>query len=224
MRRHHILGQTLLVACVLLASLLSLTAQAEESVDVCYNYGCKSHAVVKISDEALQRMNRRFVHIDNAATERIAIALTVGDLASIAGQQTPVHNDKGGNGGDETSLDGKMDCFDHAATTTSYLQLMNRLGWLHFHSVSQFVERAPLIFNYHRAAHIIENASAAEFAVDNWFFDNGEPAVVIPLAQWLKGAWPEDIKSDGVYVQRDRRDAQEQLIASHDGEYNQNNP
>lgn len=30
----------------------------------------------------------------------------------------------------------------------------------------------------------------AQFAVDSWFVDNGEPAVVLPLADWLNGDGP----------------------------------
>ena len=28
------------------------------------------------------------------------------------------------------------------------------------------------------------------YVVDSWFVDNGEPAVVLPLAEWLKGGGP----------------------------------
>jgi hypothetical protein len=28
------------------------------------------------------------------------------------------------------------------------------------------------------------------YAVDSWFVDNGEPAVVLPLAEWLNGGGP----------------------------------
>lgn len=30
----------------------------------------------------------------------------------------------------------------------------------------------------------------ARFAVDSWFVDHGEPAIVLPLAEWLKGGGP----------------------------------
>ncbi|MGL1832602.1 hypothetical protein ACKVEX_03230 [Rhodocyclaceae bacterium SMB388] len=31
---------------------------------------------------------------------------------------------------------------------------------------------------------------AARFAVDSWFVDHGEPAIVLPLAEWLRGGGP----------------------------------
>ena len=29
------------------------------------------------------------------------------------------------------------------------------------------------------------------FAVDSWFVDNGQPAVILPLEEWKKGAGPD---------------------------------
>ena len=42
---------------------------------------------------------------------------------------------------------------------------------------------------------MIEAADGADrpgerYVVDSWFVDNGEPAVVLPLAEWLKGGGP----------------------------------
>jgi len=33
---------------------------------------------------------------------------------------------------------------------------------------------------------------AGRWAVDTWFRDNGAPAVVMPLAKWLGGAYPDE--------------------------------
>lgn len=35
-----------------------------------------------------------------------------------------------------------------------------------------------------------EATSGVRFAVDSWFVDHGEPAVILPLADWLKGDGP----------------------------------
>ncbi|MCB6181972.1 hypothetical protein LIN78_00180 [Leeia sp. TBRC 13508] len=175
-------------------------AKADETVDICYNYGCKTHALVNISNADLERMGRRFQYVSNPKTERLAIALTIGELAGIAGKQTPIRNDKGGNGGDESTLDGKMDCYDHAASNTSYLQLMEKMHWLKFHNILHFVERAPLLFNYHRSASIEDTITRETYVVDDWFFDNGEPAAIFPLAAWQAGVLPEELGSDGIYV------------------------
>ena len=35
-----------------------------------------------------------------------------------------------------------------------------------------------------------EDRPGQRYVVDSWFVDNGEPAVVLPLAEWLKGGGP----------------------------------
>ena len=180
-------------AGTLLLVLLAGGQAAAEAVDICYNYGCKVQQSVHLSSGQLQQVGRYFTQVADARSERRAVALAVGELARLIGRETPIHNDRGDNGGMESGVEGRMDCYDHAATTTSYLQMMARQGWLRFHDVGHFVERAPLIFNYHRSAHLIERGSAAEYVVDNWFFDNGHPAVVFGLSEWLAGAWPDDL-------------------------------
>lgn len=192
-----------LVASMLLLGVMTRGHAAAEAVDICYNYGCKVQQSVPLTSAQLQQVARYFAKVSDAAGERRAVALAVGELARLIGRETPIHNDRGDNGGMESGIEGRMDCYDHAATTTNYLQLMSRQGWLRFHDVGHFVERAPLIFNYHRGAHLIERGSAAEYVVDNWFFDNGHPAVVFSLPEWLAGAWPDDLPEGQVLAVND---------------------
>jgi len=183
-----------IVALALALLGFSVVAHAGDSVDVCYNYGCKSHAVATLGDADLAGLGKLFAGVRSAVEERDAIALAVGELSHLAGLQTPIHNDRGGNLGPEEGVDGRMDCIDHSTTTTGYLQLMQRHGWLHFHQVGSWVARAPWLFNYHRSAQVIESDNGAAYAVDSWFFDNGQPAVIFPMKQWLAGAEPSDLR------------------------------
>jgi hypothetical protein len=50
-----------------------------------------------------------------------------------------------------------------------------------------------LYFPVHYSAVIEELADgeAARFVVDSWFVDNGQPAVILPLDEWKKGAGPD---------------------------------
>ena len=41
---------------------------------------------------------------------------------------------------------------------------------------------------------VIEQKAAGEdarFAVDSWFVDNGQAAVILPLGEWKEGAGPD---------------------------------
>lgn len=162
-----------------------------DEVTICYNYGCAASAEVKLRGVELSHINMLFAWIDSAEGERQAISQAVGLFQFFAGQQTPTFRDRGRNIPDE-GADGRMDCIDHAHNTSAYLRLMEERGWLRFHRVLEPVKRAPLIFNEHWSARIAEKESGAEFVVDSWFFDNGHPAAIFTLAEWMKGAEPNE--------------------------------
>ena len=168
----------------------SATAPAQE-IDVCYNYDCFAQARVKFNRNDMVYINSFFDAADDPAAERFSIRLAVGAMSQIAGRQTPIRNDKGGND-QEDDVDGRMDCIDHSRTTTEYLKFLAARGWLQFHRVLSPVHRAPLLLNDHWSARIEEIDSGAQYAVDTWFLDNGEPAIIFTLDDWLKGAGPHD--------------------------------
>lgn len=176
-----------LLALALLAC-ASFPAPAIE-VTICYNYDCAVKAKITVGPHDLARLDQLFKHADSPIVERNAIQFAVGLLNRVAGKQTPIHNDKGGNY-DDDGVEGRMDCIDHSHTTTAYLKLIDARGLLHFHKVLEPIHRAPLLVNSHWSAMIQETENGEQFAVDSWFFDNGEPAAIFPLNEWLKGAEP----------------------------------
>lgn len=175
------------IALLLLLS-SSATTPAQE-INVCYNYDCVDQARVKFDRNDLVYINSFFDEADNPSAERTSIRLAVGAMSQIAGKQTPIHNDKGGNDHEE-EIEGRMDCIDHSRTTTEYLKFLEARGWLQFHRVLSPAHRAPLLFNDHWSARIEETDSGAQYVVDTWFLDNGEPAIIFTLEDWLKGAAP----------------------------------
>ncbi len=132
----------------------------------------------------------------DAEQERAAIGLAVGRLLGWAGQQSPISADKGGNYAD-LGVYGKMDCIDHSMTTTRLLKMLEAQGMLHYHRVLERVLRRPFLVMDHYSA-LIEEVSAVEsdgedrrYVVDSWFFDNGQPAVIMPLGRWMSGESPD---------------------------------
>ena len=186
------------LAIVLL--LCAAGASAEQRVTVCFNYGCLTQAEVVYADGQLRELDELFAPVQNAADERAAIAVAVGRLLAWAGEQTPVAVDRGGNY-DDDGVNGRMDCIDHSTTTTRLLQMMAAQGWLRFHQVREPVLRLRFFVFAHYSALIeeVDKTSAAsaderDYVVDSWFFDNGQPAVVMPLAQWQAGEFPHGAK------------------------------
>lgn len=173
---------------ILLALCVGLTAQADE-VSICYNYGCAVSAKVELDANVLHVVGRLLLRAGDEEKEREAIALAIGLFEVFAGQQTPTWADKGRNV-DDDGVEGRMDCIDESANASSYLRLLEGRGWLKYHRVLDPLKRAPLMVNDHWAARIAEKNTGQEFAVDSWFFDNGQPAFVVPLEEWRNGAEP----------------------------------
>ena len=184
----HLIFGAVLLCC-------ALAVGAVERVSVCFNYGCLSQAEVEFSDAQLSNLRQLFEHSRSPDAERAAIAEAVGRLLGWAGQQSPIAADRGGNFADD-AVYGRMDCIDHSTTTTRLLHLLESRGWLRFHKVLEPVLRLRFVLFQHYSAQIAEIAPADadkisdRFVVDSWFFDNGQPAVVMLLAIWMAGETP----------------------------------
>ena len=132
----------------------------------------------------------------DAEQEQAAIGVAVGRLLGWAGKQSPIAADKGGNYAD-LGVYGKMDCIDHSMTTTRLLKMLEAQGMLHYHRVLERVLRRPFLVLDHYSAQIEEISAAGDeggdrrYVVDSWFFDNGQPAVIMPLGRWMSGENPD---------------------------------
>lgn len=172
-------------------------ALAEESATVCFNYGCAAEATAVFSEVRLAWAEELLATADDAARERQLLSLVIGRMYAWAGQQTPIHADRGGNL-DDGGVRGAMDCIDHSTTTTTFLRLLERRGALRHHRVLDPVRRGWIF--QHRSARIEEVAPAlrhaetehaGHFAVDSWYVDNGRPAPILPIELWLGGGDPD---------------------------------
>ena len=173
---------------------VSVTAGASEKIRVCYNYGCLAEDDVVFSDVQLGRVRDLLLDARSDAHERALLGVAVGWMLGWAGQQTPIRADRGGNYADD-GVDGRMDCIDHSTTTTRLLRLFERQGWLRFHRVLEPVLRTNFLVFDHYSAQIEDSQVLAgeqqRYVVDSWYFDNGQPAAVMPLQEWLAGEGPD---------------------------------
>ena len=181
---------------------------ADERISVCYNYGCAAEDTVRYTESQLAWVRKAMLTAKNAEQERAALGPVIGRLYYWAGRQTPIYADKGGNTADDAAP-GSMDCIDHSTTTTRLLRMMEKRKMLRFHAVEE-VERRTRLFVFEHYSAVIEElpprwlarekirymqespdeAKPDRFAVDSWFVDNGQPAVILPLDDWKDGAGP----------------------------------
>jgi len=166
---------------------------ADENVQLCYGYGCLVQAEIRYSDAQLAEIDRTLSRAVNAENERELLAGVIGQLYAWAGEQSDLRNDRGGNYAD-AGVPGKMDCIDHSTSTTRLLRLIEARGDLRWHRVGTVdVRYWAYLFPAHYSA-VIETLEESEdryFVVDSWFVDNGQPAVILPLDEWKKGAGPD---------------------------------
>lgn len=189
----------------LLLLLASGVASADESIKVCYNYGCNQQATVRFSERQLRTLAKKLRSPPSAAEERKALADAIGQMYYWAGQQSPVYADKGGNAFDDEA-NGAMDCIDHSTTTTRFLKVLERRGLLKYHVVTDIARRSRFFLFDHFSAVVqefhrpipasmvdgdAERENTHQYVIDSWFVNNGEPAIVLPVESWLDGAGPE---------------------------------
>jgi hypothetical protein len=168
----------------------SASAARADEVAICYNYGCYTGAQVNYSDAQLATLHQLLAAAGDAAAEREAISVAIGRMYAIAGEQTPIWRDKGGNYADG-GVNGQMDCIDHSTNTDGFLRLLQARGWLRFHEVLEPLRRIRFIVAVHWAARIRDRATQRVYTVDSWYFDNGHPAAVLTVEDWLAGKRPD---------------------------------
>ena len=161
-----------------------------EQVTICYNYGCYAQTQVNYSEAQLDSLRRLLAAAGDAAAERAAISVAIGRMYAIAGEQTPVWRDKGGNYADGGE-NGQMDCIDHSTDTTAFLKLLDARGWLRFHQVLEPLMRRRFIVAVHWTARVRDRETQRDYAVDSWYFDNGHAAAVLPIEEWRAGRTPD---------------------------------
>jgi hypothetical protein len=100
-----------------------------------------------------------------------------------------------------------MDCIDHSTTTTRFLRMLEKRRWLRYHRVLEPVARHSLLVFEHYSA-VIEASplrlaptakagamsgreQLSRFVVDSWFVNNGQPAVILPIDEWMDGGGPD---------------------------------
>lgn len=157
----------------------------------CWGGTCAAIEKVMLTDEEWARVRALFAPLPaDAAAEREVIRNAIGLLESIVGPKTGTAGDRAGTFGNST-FPGQLDCNDEATNSTNYMRMMRADGLIRFHEVLDTKTRGGfLIFGRHSTAAIAETGTMQRFAVDSWFYDNGQPATILPLDTWQAGWKP----------------------------------
>jgi hypothetical protein len=169
-----------------------ITDPTWQRFSVCYDNGCRSLGYVSLTQQQWEQLRAIFFPVaKTAAEERQHIRAGIALMEKFAGNATGTWRDEGGTF--NFSSAGQMDCIDESVNTTLYLTMLYKYGMLRHHHVADRATRGWFIFGFpHTTAVIRDDARNADWAVDSWFLDNGEPPFILPLDVWKKGWKPTD--------------------------------
>ena len=160
---------------------------------ICHGYGCQWRTALGLrSDEWLSILALFNPPATSAAEERAKVGQAVAMMERFVGARIGTDADEPGTPlsfNDPTQLD----CVDESLNTSMTLNLLYHGKLLHWHVPGEPARRGmALTLNVHYTAVLIENGTNARYAVDSWFFANGVPPAILPLAVWRNHWHPGD--------------------------------
>jgi hypothetical protein len=169
-----------------------LTSMAPDAhaymLDTCTDYHCDIIVPVVLDIRETAQIEQLFKNIETPSEERERIALAIGLFESLVGPKNGTSDDLGKNPFDapHRPRGGQLDCISESTNSTTYLKQLEKSGLLSWHSVEERAVRHRWLFAIHWTA-VISDRNGVHYAVDSWYGNNGEPAIVLPLEDWYKG-------------------------------------
>jgi len=164
----------------------------QDRFSVCFDHSCHTIVTLSFTNREWQQVTAPLRQpASSAAAERSAIAQVIALMEQVVGGKTGTAGDRGGNLAG-FGQQGQMDCIDESNNTSTYLRLLQQDGLLRYHVLQDTATRFGLSAGMpHTTAVILDVATQRRYAVDSWFFDNGELPVIMLLEDWKSGWRPD---------------------------------
>jgi hypothetical protein len=161
--------------------------------EVCASSGCRTLSQLAYTAYQWGEISAIFEPAPTSpADERERIKIAVAKIEQIVGSKNGTSGDAARNQRPK-GVGKQLDCIAEAANTTVALLLFEKENLLRYHTVGHPQHRGLLHGRLpHNTASIYENATLDHYAVDSWFFKNGEPPICVPVNKWKAGYDPED--------------------------------
>jgi hypothetical protein len=165
-----------------------------DDFDVCASSGCREISNLRYTEGEWGSIRAVFEPAPGtAAEERERIRIALAAMEQIIGAKNNTAGDAPRNRR-HLGTGPQLDCIAEAANSTVALLLLDREDLLRFHRVGYPQHRGFLRLRFpHNTASIYEKENDAHYAVDSWFFKNGDPPVCVPVDEWKAGYDPEDL-------------------------------
>lgn len=164
----------------------SIAEETPRTFQVCTDYHCDILKPVTLGPKQWNVIRDLFSVTTSARHERQQIQAAIARMEQWTGQQTATWRDLAENTGEGSEV-GQLDCIAESLNTTTYLRLMAQDNLLKWHQVTPRQRRNPWLFDIHWTATILDTVTRQQYAVDSWFFANGEAPVIQPIEAWLAG-------------------------------------
>lgn len=163
--------------------------------ETCSSAGCRQLSRLFYTEPEWQSIRAIFEPAQqNAAEERERLLVAVAAIETLVGEKNGTATDSAKNQR-KGSQGPQLDCIAEAANTTVALLLLQQDGLIRYHRVGHPQHRGFARLQYpHNTAAIIEIANNAHYAIDSWFFANGEQPICVNVATWKAGYRPQNEK------------------------------
>lgn len=167
-----------------------ITDPVPQRFSVCHGFSCTQVSQVGMNDAQWLVITSVFERAAaTAEDERAQIAQAIAKFETAAGVLAGTSGDLAENAVRGMDLSGQMDCIDESTNTTTYLRILEQAGLLRWHRVEDRVTRGWFLFGWpHTTAVVSDRKDGRRWAVDSWFFANGQPPAIVPLEVW-QGGW-----------------------------------
>ena len=168
--------------------ILSTSALGFVTLNVCYDFGCRSQQTVTLSRAEWQGIGSLF-DAGSATEERQQIKLALARIEQLVGRYTPTYRDLAMNlpladsASDQEKVSGQLDCIDESINATGYLQMLEQTKMLRVHRVLDRAYRRSFL-TQHWAAQIEDLQSGRRYVIDTWFEENGKLPVLVSSESW----------------------------------------
>jgi hypothetical protein len=165
--------------------------------EVCQGGGCAQSNVLSMSQVEWQSVARIFnIKANNANDERLQISRAIAEFEKLVGAKNGTATDLAGTF-NNSKTPGQMDCNDEAINTTTYMRLLKSNGLMQFHAIEDTRTRNFFFSGWPHSTAVIHDIITSErYAVDSWFYDNGQAATIVPFATWKANYVPADSPID----------------------------
>lgn len=155
---------------------------------ICFNWSCARTQTMTFTADEISGVIKQMTVCSGAAKrdrlQRLRIAMWQMELLAQK-YQPMLANDQSVNS-QEVGAEGRMDCVDNAANTTTFLRILEDLDALPGWTVkTPRVRMSTSITRAHWTAVVVDQATEELWSVDSWYRVNGHLPFVVPLEDWL---------------------------------------